>query len=115
MCMMNIVAGLISTASESTITHKHAAVAVRNKRAITPMFTNTLRSYVSGVKVDSLHAEMAVLHHLVRTSVRSKSRRNSYLFRGYIETPKIEEEVGGHRHHCHSEWSTRQPTFFETL
>jgi hypothetical protein len=71
----------VTTATKSVVTHKHAAVAIRNKRVVTPMFTNTVRSYVGGVKVDSLHAEMAVLHHLVHSSVRSNTPRNSYIFR----------------------------------
>jgi hypothetical protein len=88
--MVNIVADLVCVAACGSITHKHAAVAIRKKRVISPMFTNTLRSYAGGVKIDSLHAEMAVLHHLVRSNTRSNRARKSYIFRGYITT-KISE------------------------
>jgi tRNA(Arg) A34 adenosine deaminase TadA len=69
--MDTIVSGLIARAAKSDIGQKHAAVALCHNRVISPMFTNTLRSYISRIRVDCLHAEVAVLHYLVKASLHS--------------------------------------------
>jgi hypothetical protein len=79
MVMNSVVLELLEEAQKCTLSHKHAAVAIRNGRIVSPLFHNGVRSYVGGVRVDTLHAEMSVLHYLVKEGTKSTQRRDSYV------------------------------------
>jgi hypothetical protein len=58
---------LIDEAAKSKMKQKHACVAIRNGKVISPMFHNYIRDFMFHSKCGSAHAEMAVLNYLINT------------------------------------------------
>jgi hypothetical protein len=81
---INVPMRLVQEAAKSALSQKHAAVVVYKGRIISPMFHNGIRSYVSNVKIGSIHAEMAAVHHVVKGTLNQNSKKSdSYVLCGY--------------------------------
>ena len=65
MKIIQFIPQLCNEASKSNLSNKHACVALKKGRMITPMFHNYVRSYMCGYKCGTAHAEMVALHHLL--------------------------------------------------
>lgn len=70
----NIVEKLRKEASKSDMCHKHACVAIKQGRMITPTFHNYMRTYMFNFKCGSAHAEMATINYLLNSLWREKWR-----------------------------------------
>ena len=68
----NIIHKLKDEASKSDMCHKHACVAIKHGRMITPTFHNYMRSYMFNYKCGSAHAEMATINYLLNSLWREK-------------------------------------------
>jgi hypothetical protein len=77
--MNSIILELMEEAKKCTLSQKHAAVAIRNGRIVSPFFHNGVRSYAGRAKIDTMHAEMSVIHYLVREVTKSNQKRHSYV------------------------------------
>jgi AAA15 family ATPase/GTPase len=67
MKLNNIVNNLKIEANKSTISHKHACVALVGHKVISPYFHNYMRYQVFGFICGSCHAEMATINYLLNT------------------------------------------------
>jgi AAA15 family ATPase/GTPase len=63
----NIVEKLKEEAKKSDMCHKHACVAIKKGRMITPIFHNYMRTYIFNFKCGSAHAEMATINYLLNS------------------------------------------------
>lgn len=62
-------------ALESNITHKHACVAMIDKKIISPIFHNYNRCQVFGTTFGSIHSEIAVINYLLNNISRGDYRK----------------------------------------
>lgn len=63
----NILHILRGEATKSSMNNKHACVAIRHGKMITPVFHNYMRSYMCNFKCGSAHAEFAVINYLLNS------------------------------------------------
>ena len=61
----DIVNKLREEAKKSIMCHKHACIAYRNGRIISPPFHNYMRSYIFNFRCGSAHAEIATINYLL--------------------------------------------------
>lgn len=59
-------------AHKSDISHKHACIAMRKGKAISPTFHNYRRAYICEYKCGSAHAEMATMNYLLNSMCRER-------------------------------------------
>ena len=67
MKMFRVVDKLRLEASKSDMCHKHACVAIKKGRMISPTFHNYMRPYMFNYKCGSAHAEMATINYLLNS------------------------------------------------
>ena len=72
MKLNNIIDKLKQEALKSDMRHKHACVAIKHGRMITPTFHNYMRSYMFNYKCGSAHAEMVTINYLINSLWREK-------------------------------------------
>lgn len=65
MKITQLIERLTSEASKSKICHKHACLAMRGNKVISPTFHNYMRARIYNFKCGSAHAEMATLNYLL--------------------------------------------------
>jgi hypothetical protein len=65
MKITQIIERLTSEALKSEICHKHACLAMRGNKVISPPFHNYMRARIYNFKCGSAHAEMATLNYLL--------------------------------------------------
>lgn len=70
----SIVDELKNHASKSEMYNKHACVAIKQGRIITPMFHNYMRTYMFNYRCGSAHAEMATINYLLNSLWKEKWR-----------------------------------------
>jgi hypothetical protein len=61
----NIITKLKAETTKSDLSHKHACVAIKKGRMITPMFHNYMRKYMFNYKCGTAHAEMVTINYLL--------------------------------------------------
>lgn len=67
-----IVTKLKEEATKSNISQKHACLAMRGNKVISPPFHNYMRARIYNFKCGSAHAEMATLNYLLGELWREK-------------------------------------------
>jgi hypothetical protein len=65
---------LLDEASKSNLSHKHACVAIRKGRQVSPYFHNYMRGYMFKQNCGSAHAEMATVNYLLNSMWRERWR-----------------------------------------
>ena len=71
-------------ASKSTISHKHACVAMIGNKIISPIFHNYTRCKVFGTTCGSIHSEMGVINYLLNNICRGNySKKKKYVLQTY--------------------------------
>lgn len=60
-----IIKSLKDEATKSNICHKHACLAMRGNKIISPPFHNYMRASIYNFKCGSAHAEMATINYLL--------------------------------------------------
>lgn len=75
MKLNNIINNLKNEAQKSTVSHKHACVAIIGNKTISPYFHNYMRYQVFGIICGSCHAEMATINYLLNTICRGSYRK----------------------------------------
>ena len=67
-----IIDKLRAEAHKSDIAHKHACVAIRKGKLISPTFHNYIRMYIYDYKCGSAHAEMVTMNYLLNSQYRER-------------------------------------------
>ena len=67
MQLYKILEKLKSESQKSDLQSKHACVAFKNGKVITPFFHNYMRTYIYDFKCGSAHAEMSTINYIINT------------------------------------------------
>ena len=76
-------------AKKSKLVHKHACVAIKKGKIVSPTFHNYMRAYICDFKCGSAHAEMATINYLL--GCNNIRRDIMYIFYKYMHGMDIKQ------------------------